>query len=169
VRMFFALWPDEPTRERIAEVASLLSWETCARPVAPKNYHLTLAFLGEVSHAGLPTLQRCAQEQRVAAFDIAFGACEYWTDPQVVVAVPELEPPPLRQLSARLRRDPRLTSPERFRAHVTLARNVAQAHVPQALSPFDWHARSFCLIRSEIRAARAVYTVVDTWSLLDKI
>jgi 2'-5' RNA ligase len=166
--LFFALWPDAQTRERIAEAAARLSWGASAQAVPPENYHVTLAFLGDVAPARLPALQRIAQEQLGVACDIAFAACDYWADSQAVVAVSVRAPLPLLQLSAGLHRDLMLSAPQRFCAHVTLARKVAQAPGRQALSPFDWRARSFCLLRSEIRGARVVYTVVDTWPLLDK-
>ena len=166
--MFFALWPDPSTRERLAEAASRLAWEASVCPVAPENYHVTLAFLGEVAPSRLPAVQRIAEDQCADAFVIPFGGYEYWADSQVVVAVANVEPSPLRLLCSRLHRDLRLRAPEPVRAHVTLARKVSQAPVQQALSPFDWRALSFCLVRSEIRGARAVYTVVDTWSLLDR-
>ena len=53
-----------------------------------------------------------------------------------------------------------------LRAHVTLARKVAQAPVLQALSPIPWNVRSFSLVSSDTSAAHSVYTVVDTWPLL---
>jgi 2'-5' RNA ligase len=55
-----------------------------------------------------------------------------------------------------------------LRAHVTLARKVPQAPVLQVMSPFDWNARSFSLVRSDTGAAHSIYTVVDTWPLLDE-
>ena len=55
-----------------------------------------------------------------------------------------------------------------LRVHVTLARKVVQAPVLQAMSPLHWNARSFSLVRSDTGGARSVYTVVDTWQLLDE-
>ena len=54
-------------------------------------------------------------------------------------------------------------------AHVTLARKVVQASVLQAMSPLLWCAHSFSLVRSEMSGAHSVYTVVDTWQLLDEM
>jgi 2'-5' RNA ligase len=59
-------------------------------------------------------------------------------------------------------------APKRLRPHVTLARKAAQAIVPQAMSPFAWKAREFCLVRSETGGVQSAYTVVDTWPLLDE-
>jgi len=55
-----------------------------------------------------------------------------------------------------------------LRGHVTLVRKVAQPPVLNAMPPFVWSARAFSLIRSELSGAQSVYTVVDTWQLLDE-
>jgi len=55
-----------------------------------------------------------------------------------------------------------------FRAHVTLARKVTQAPVLKAMPPFGWSAHSFNLVRSDTRGTHPVYTVMDTWPLLDE-
>ena len=46
LRLFYALWPDEPLRERLAEAARDAVRQSGGRPVPAGNYHLTLAFLG---------------------------------------------------------------------------------------------------------------------------
>jgi 2'-5' RNA ligase len=55
-----------------------------------------------------------------------------------------------------------------FRPHVTIARKVPQAPVLQAMSEITWTAHAFQLARSDRSRAGAVYTVVDSWPLLDK-
>jgi len=54
-----------------------------------------------------------------------------------------------------------------FRAHVTLARKVTQAPVLKAMSPICWQVQALHLVQSSGSAAGSVYTVVDTWPLLD--
>ena len=54
-----------------------------------------------------------------------------------------------------------------WRAHVTLARKVAQAPVLPAMSSVLWVSHSFSLMRSETGENESAYTVVDSWSLLD--
>ena len=44
-RLFFALWPDEDARERLATVARD---DSTGRWVSRDNLHVTLAFLGAV-------------------------------------------------------------------------------------------------------------------------
>jgi 2'-5' RNA ligase len=177
VRLFFALWPDAETRARVAEAAAAVRLGSEARLVPPQNYHLTLAFIGEVTKSQVAVLQQIGGAQRASGCTITIDACEYWEEPQVVVAVAREPPPALALLWMQLRET---LMPHRaalnlsrrqlpLRAHVTLARKVAQAPVLQAMSPFCWSARSFSLVRSDTSGARSVYTVVDTWPLLDEI
>lgn len=180
MRLFFALWPDSATRARLAEAAAHLAMDHDATLVAAENYHLTLAFVGEVAESRLSLLQQIGGGQRAGACMFQIDAYDYWPAPRVLVAVVRETPSALMQLCARL--DERLAlhgaqlNPEHprpapaapFRAHVTLARKVAQAPVLKAMSPICWSALSFSLVRSDTRGARSVYTVVDTWSLLDE-
>lgn len=176
MRLFFALWPDAETRERFASAAVALRLTERARLVPQQNHHLTLAFVGEIARSQVAMLQRIGSGQRAAACTITIDAYEYWPEPQVVVAVAREPPTPLVELWMRLRQDLVLHRAVRklnhvqppLCAHVTLARKVAQAPVLQAMSPFDWSARSFSLVRSDTSGAHAVYTVVDTWPLLDE-
>ena len=170
MRVFYALWPDTDTRARIAEAAGALSLGNAARTVPQENYHLTLAFAGEVSPARLAVLQQVGRDLRLAGCTIRFDASEYWPDSQAVVALAREAPVELTELSRELhnfvgtRRLDRMHRP--LRPHVTLARKVTQAPVQQALSPFHWRTRSFSLVCSDTSGARSVYTVVDTWPLL---
>jgi 2'-5' RNA ligase len=176
LRLFFALWPDADTRARIADAAAALRIGGGARLVPRENYHLTLAFIGKVTGSQVAVLQQIGHAQRASGCTIAIDACEYWPEPQVVVAVARELPTALVELWMRLREDLVLHQAalnlNRLQpslcAHVTLARKVAQAPVPQAMSPFHWNARSFSLVRSDTGAAHSIYTVVDTWPLLDE-
>jgi 2'-5' RNA ligase len=174
VRLFFALWPDDDARAHIAKAALALRLAVDARPVPQENYHTTLAFVGEVSMPQLTVLQQIGRAQQAAACAIRFDAYDYWRDSHVVVAVARESPAALTLLWAQLHRDLALLRPNLnlespqapLRTHITLARKVAQAPVLPAMSPFDWTARSFSLVRSDTSGARSVYTVVDTWPLL---
>jgi RNA 2',3'-cyclic 3'-phosphodiesterase len=180
VRLFFALWPDLATRTEIAAAAASLRLEgVSARRVPPENFHLTLAFLGETSMSELAALRATARTWRGGSCTLRFDTCEYWPAPRVVAAVgaalADADADAVAQESwaalsdfcMGLRRDPAAESVA-LRPHVTLARKVMQAPVPQAMSPFDWQAQSFSLVRSDTGTAGSVYTVVDTWPLLDK-
>jgi 2'-5' RNA ligase len=138
--------------------------------VPRNNYHVTLAFIGEVAVAQLATLRRIGAAQAAPALALRFDAFEYWPKPEVVVAAARTIPDGLQALWQQLHRELAVhqwaLDPKRLRPHVTLARKVSQTPVLQAMSPVNWMAREFCLMRSELGAPQPTYTVVDTWPLL---
>jgi 2'-5' RNA ligase len=133
-----------------------------------------LAFVGEVAAEQLAVLQQIGRSQRFAGCTLKFDAVEYWREPRVVVATAQQIPAQLHGLWAQLQqalvqsRALRFEPAPPLRAHVTLARKVAQATVLQAMSPFEWASRDFSLVCSDTSGAHSVYTVVDTWPLLDE-
>jgi 2'-5' RNA ligase len=167
VRLFFALWPDLHAVTQLAAVAAKLTLENSVR-VPPRNYHLTLAFVGEVPRARLAVLQQIGAAQRTRCLSVELNAIEYWRESRVIVAMAQQAPAAMLGLWANLHKDLALASRPPFRPHVTLARKVTQAPVPQAMSAFTWRATSFSLILSETGGIASAYTVVDTWPLLDE-
>ncbi|MHB8719762.1 MAG: RNA 2',3'-cyclic phosphodiesterase, partial [Steroidobacteraceae bacterium] len=162
MRMFYALWPDAGVRALIADAAAALPLGGAARPVPPENYHLTLAFVGEVPSSSLAMLRQIGRNQRESACTISLDAYEHWRESRVVVAAARETPAALTLLSAQLRaalQDRHAEPP--LHAHVTLARKVAQAPVLQAMSAIRWRAQAFSLVRSDTHGPHAVYTVVD--------
>jgi RNA 2',3'-cyclic 3'-phosphodiesterase len=159
----------------LAGVAARLALPASSHRVTPQNYHLTLAFLGEVTDARLPALREMGRAQRAARCTITFDATEFWIKSRVVVTAAQKIPPALLYLWTQLHADLDhrfgegvVQRESALRAHVTLARKVSQAPVMQAMSALDWRANSFSLVRSETGAKRSAYTVVDTWPLLDE-
>ena len=165
MRLFFALWPDADVTAQLASAADKLTMRGPARLVNPKNYHLTLAFIGEVASARLAVLQQTGRSLHAPRCDISFDSMEYWPTSQVVVAAAQEVPSGLMGLWAQLH-DALAMPRTRFRAHVTLARKATQAPVLQAMSPISWHATTFGLVRSDTGGAESSYTVLDTWPLL---
>jgi RNA 2',3'-cyclic 3'-phosphodiesterase len=171
VRLFFAALPDAATRLRIAAAADSLQLEPDAQRVPRDNYHVTLAFIGEIAASRLPAVLAIGRARQTAAFSLRLDAYEYWPKPEVVVAAARAIPPALERLWQELHQElashQLALAPKRLRPHVTLARKVSQAPVPQAMSGLDWPVRDFCLMRSDTAGARPAYTVVGTWPLLD--
>ena len=172
VRLFFALWPQEPVRSSLAAAAVAVPLATGARGVPRENYHLTVAFVGEVPADSLERVRLIGRASRASVFAITFDAYEYWPKPEVLVAVARSIAPALQALWAELHQaladDGIELRVKKLRPHVTLAHRVAEAPQLPPLRPFTWPARELCLLRSDSGATRPVYTVVDTWSLLDK-
>lgn len=168
LRLFFALWPDDSVVRQLAEVAGRLRVGARGRLVNPRNYHATLAFVGDVPELKLAVLQQIGRSLRAAPFTLVCDSTEYWRQSKVVVAVAREGPAGMLDLWARLNDAIALPRTE-LRAHVTLARKVAQAPVLQAMSPLVWQVTSFSLVRSETGRVESAYTVLDTWPLLYEI
>jgi RNA 2',3'-cyclic 3'-phosphodiesterase len=172
VRLFFAVFPDSAIRARLAAAARALAVSEGSRLVPAENYHLTLAFIGEVPREKLAALAAVGAAQRALEFTVRLDDYEYWPKAGVVAASASSCPGPLeelrRRLCADLERCAVVLDPRPFRAHVTLARKVPQAPVLPAMSEIGWTARAFQLARSVGSPEGAIYTVVDSWPLLDK-
>jgi 2'-5' RNA ligase len=166
LRLFFALWPVPDVTRQLAQLARRMNLESRGRRVDPRNYHVTLAFVGEVPATKLAVLQQIGRSVRAPQFTFECDSIEFWREAQVVVAAARATPG-LLDLWTKLNEAIGLPR-ERLRAHVTLARKITQAPVPQAMSPVVWRATNFSLIRSDTGGAESAYTVLDTWSLLDK-
>jgi RNA 2',3'-cyclic 3'-phosphodiesterase len=168
MRFFFALWPDDDLARQLGQTARQLKLQSQGRRVDRNNYHVTLAFVGEAPPDKVAVLQQIGRFLRVPQFTIKFDSLEFWRESKVVVAVAGAAPAGLLDLCKKLS-DALELPQERLRAHVTLARKVAQAPVLQAMSPVLWRATDFSLIRSDTGGLESAYTVLDTWSLLDEM
>jgi RNA 2',3'-cyclic 3'-phosphodiesterase len=165
LRLFFGFWPDDATAAQLTRVAGRLSLDSPGRLVRPENYHVTLAFVGEVPASRLAQLQQIGSELRAPHCTMAFNSLEFWAGSGAVVAAAQDITPALHSLCSQLHEASGLPRSQ-FRPHVTLARKVAQAPVLQAMSTITWRATSFSLARSDTGGAESAYTVLDTWPLL---
>jgi RNA 2',3'-cyclic 3'-phosphodiesterase len=173
-RLFFALWPEEPERHALSAAVEFAVSQCGGRPVPAANLHVTLAFMGTVLQPRIPELQAIAREcaptlARDAPLSLTFTRLGYFRRPQVLCALAEDSPPlqtlaeALRQTSAAAGFTPDLNP---FRAHVTLARKVAQPAPDVVLHPIVWRFCSFALIDSRTQPHGPVYSVVDSYSLV---
>ncbi len=172
LRLFYAALPDAAVADHIAAAADALPLPTpAAGLVRRQNWHMTLAFVGELPASQLPVLVELGRAQRIERFSVRFDTYEYWPKPEVVVAAARAVPPALQLLWQQLHRGLAVhlwaLDPKRLRPHITLARKVAEPPVLPAMAPFEWPVGAFSLMRSDTSASRSAYTVVDTWSLLD--
>jgi 2'-5' RNA ligase len=170
--LFFAALPPSEVRDRLASAAGSLSLTADAWRVRQENYHLTLALFGEVSNAQAAALRAIGAAIQSPAFEFCFDVFEYWRKSEVLVVAASEQSRDLldlnHELSAGFRRLGLAEEPVPFRAHVTLARKVSQAPVLPAMSQLCWNLQAFHLVRSARSAVGSVYTVVDTWPLLDE-
>ena len=165
-RLFFALWPDEAARDRLAAQALTLAAELEGKPVPPQKIHLTLAFLGEV--AGREQKARgAATAIRSPVFEVRFDRIGTFRRAQVAWAGAATPAERLLELQSALERSLRAAGfdleDRPFRPHMTLVRRISRTRAMGRIEPIAWTARQFSLVRSDTSTGR--YERVEDWNL----
>ena len=167
-RLFFALWPDEGTRERLATLAVD---DITDRWVSGDNLHVTLAFLGSVDKHVRACAEHVASQVKAQSFMLHLDEIGYWRKPRVLWVGASRLPSPLVQLLSSLNEGLSTCGfkPERreYRAHVTLTRKVHKPIAHRSIDPIPWPIDSFVLVESRTLLAGASYQVLRTWFLKD--
>lgn len=174
-RLFFALMPDEATRDRLHHAAMQLKKAGApgGRWINPRRYHLTLQFLGEFD--GLPqtlATQACAAAAKVevAPFPLVLDRAGGFRNRSIPWWLgPADEVPGLaalwRDLGLELARaGVRVPDGQGFRPHVTVLRDARHALPETPIAPVIWHVDSFTLVHS-VLDAQSAYTSLGTWPL----
>lgn len=168
VRLFFAAFPDPELRARLRQAADSLRI-AAARAVPADQYHLTLLFLGAVDPVRLPALRAVGVERRMPGFELRLDRWRHWRE--LLVAVPSEVPSQLTELHDALADGVARVGvgfdARPFLPHVTALKKVAQAPVPSGPGVLFWRVDSFALVASQRQGSGSVYTVVESWPLLD--
>jgi 2'-5' RNA ligase len=171
MRLFFASFLDSDWRRSVSAAVRTLKLQAGSKNLPPENYHLTLVFLGEVPDSKIQAVREVGDAQRIACFPLRFDRWEYWEGARAVVASASDLPQALMTLRASIATA--LTQrgvafdDKPLRPHITVARKLTQAPVLPELSEFSCTLRAFSLVSSVTASTGSLYTVVDTWSLLD--
>lgn len=169
-RLFFALWPDDPVRRALADLARESLPRKRGRPVPVENLHLTLVFLGSVDADFRRCAEKAAQGLEAPVFELRFERIGHWPRPRVLWSAPLETPEVLARLVSSLSRSLMACGyrPERraYSAHLTLARKVQGPVQERSHPPVTWHVDAFHLVASETRADGARYTIVGSWPLV---
>jgi RNA 2',3'-cyclic 3'-phosphodiesterase len=171
MRLFFAAFPNGETRQRIATAAQALELKEGPIYHPPEKYHMTVVFIGGVSDGMVHAVREIGEAQRIECVSLRFDRWEYWDGARAVVASSPDPPEPLMHLRASLaagliHRGVAFDD-KPLRPHITVARKLAQAPVLPELSEFSCTLRAFSLVSSVTYPSGSVYTVVDSWPLLD--
>ena len=106
--------------------AAALPLEPPARRVPAVNFHLTVAFIGDVPASALAAVRRVGAAARAVRCGVLLDSYEYWPKPECVVALARSVPAPLQALwdglHAALASAGFALRPKSLRPHVTLAR-----------------------------------------------
>ena len=165
-RVFFALWPDEGTREALVLATQVAVDRSAGRATPRANLHVTLAFLGAI---GEPALARVRQISPPLAerFVLSIDTLGFRQRARLLWAAPRAVPPALLELESWLWSElAELGIPRErraYRPHVTLARKAR--HVSDTLTPVRWPVAKFALVESSPGARSSVYEILATWPL----
>ena len=169
VRVFFALWPDEDTREWISRKADGLAPEQAATRVPAYNLHLTLHFIGNVYLEEMECLRRQARRVRTDRFSLTLDCFGLFRKPRVAWLGPGEIPAGLARLHAMLGEAlshcefEHETRP--YHPHVTLLRKTTRDPADVAVEARSWAVEDFVLIESRNSGDGVKYEVLETYPL----
>jgi 2'-5' RNA ligase len=166
--LFFALWPDEGVRARLAHWSSELHAVCGGRPTRPENLHVTLAFLGSVEEARAAEVERAAGEVAPRAISLVLDEPGYWKHNRIAWAGTSVVPPGLEALVSGLRgaleRSQIRFDAKSFVSHVTLLREAREPRAMPALEPIEWRLDGFALVQSVTSPRGSRYEIRKSWT-----
>jgi 2'-5' RNA ligase len=168
-RLFFALWPDEPTRAALAQATRKATRASGGRPIAVANLHSTLAFLGAVPEKRVAEVGSAAAGLDIPPFELVFDRLEHWLKPALLCAICSRPPSAAGELVAglwkALAKQGFVPDAKPYRPHVTLARKVAKPHEVGEIHPVPWRVDGVALVESVTAPEGSQYTVIESWPL----
>ena len=127
-RIFFALWPDNRQRERLRDLLGPTIKELEGRAVDRRDWHVTLAFIGDLDVGFIPGLIEKAREITCEPFRLRLDRVEYWPRPKIATVVPPRVPADMEDLVSRLNSlmmDVGVAPADRvYRPHITVVRHA---------------------------------------------
>lgn len=172
-RLFFAIWPDETTRQAMWAL-SRQGQRRGGRAVAAEKLHLTLLFIGEADAAQQACLEAAAGRVCAPAFDMVLDEQGGFARSRVAwLGMSEL-PPALLQLHSRLQSALAAEcgiEPEHrpYVPHVTLRRRARPFRRERLADPLSWPVRDFVLVASQLTPEGSRYEVLRRWPLLGNL
>lgn len=145
------------------------------RPVPPANFHITLAFIGEIADGPLERLCRAVddwqQGSRLQGAQLRLDCPGYWPRPGIFWLGPGHWPDPLTQLAKKLRQLATAAGARRdrnpFQPHITLYRHCQPAPAAPVAQPGIVAAYShFTLFESRQGKTAVSYHPLQHWQLL---
>ena len=160
-RIFFALWPDARLRDRMRDMIGPFIKEVEGRAVDRRDWHVTLAFIGDLDVRFIPGLM---EEARNVAFDpirLRLDRIEFWPRPKIAAVVPPRVPPGMEALVGQLHgimRGIGLEPADRvYRPHITVARAVRPFEPIRLAQSAEVEWSSFELMESVSEPGRTWY------------
>ena len=168
LRLFFALWPDDATRDALNRTGKWLHQHWGGQRMRADTLHITLAFLGSTPAEQLDALVACADAVKTDAFELVLDQAGYWRHNRIGWLGASETPPQhielVDALNAALEAAGFSVDPRPHVPHVTLLRKSLGGEVP-ACEPLHWPVSEFVLVQSVTESEGAHYQVVRRWSL----
>lgn len=160
LRLFYALWPDDATREALAAV----QMQQRGRRTRTGNLHATLAFLGNQPPAHLALLEDILADLPHSAITLQIDRIGYFKRKRIVWAGSHAVPDTLVNLQQSLAQA--LTQngiafdrTNDFTPHITLARD-AEPPSDRPFETFTWEVKHVALVQSLQEGGRLDYKVL---------
>lgn len=141
-----------------------------SRPVDAANFHLTLAFLGEVNNAQLRSVVDLSEGVIASPFTFRLDELGYWPKQEICYLAPKDVPEPLIELAESTRQVARRsglrTEKRRYRPHLTMARRCQSPPPAPLIEPaFDIPCTEFCLFESHRTRKGVRYEILQSFDL----
>jgi len=168
LRLFFALWPDDATRDALNRTGKWLHQHWGGRRMRADTLHITLAFLGSTPAEQLEALFACAEAVQTDAFDLILDQAGSWRHNRIGWLGASQTPPQYIELvgalNAALRGAGYSVDARPHVPHVTLLRNSVGGAVPEC-EPVCWPISDFVLVASRRESDGMHYDVIRRWPL----
>jgi 2'-5' RNA ligase len=168
LRLFFALWPDDATRDALNRTGKWLHQHWGGRRMRTDTLHITLAFLGATPADKLDALYDCADAVEGGAYELLLDQAGYWRHNHIGWLGAHETPSPHAELVEALNTQLQAVGfPVDARPHVphvTLLRNSDGGAVPQCRA-VNWPVGEFVLVKSVTECDGARYEVMRRWRL----
>lgn len=164
-RLFYALWPDHRQRDRLRDFISPVAKLVEGRAIDRRNWHVTLAFIGDLAERRIPELQERVGLIHMEPFRLTFDRLEFWARPRVASLAAATVPPELQKLVEMLNlalADLGIRTEDRtYRPHITVARNARPFETQRLAQRAVTEWSRFELIESVPEPGGVSYHVVD--------
>jgi 2'-5' RNA ligase len=164
--LFFALWPGSETRARLARATKDAVSRSGGRPIAKDRLHVTVAFLGGLTAAGLE-IASAVPPIRVGAFPLVLDTVGTFEASRTLWLGARAVPPALLELESRLwaalAAKGFIHEERTYQPHMTLARRARP--VDAEIEPVEWQVGELALVESLQGGRNVYYEPLRTWPL----
>ncbi|WP_394222990.1 RNA 2',3'-cyclic phosphodiesterase [Alteromonas gracilis] len=134
------------------------------------NFHITLSFLGEISHRQHEALTYELDQLISEPFSLTLDATGLWNGPKILFAAPSNTPKALSELAKLSRKAARKASIQvesrEYKPHVTVVRKATSTLPLPLYSPnVDVHVSAFHLFESVSTPQGVTYPIRQSWPL----